>query len=44
MAYWITHMMIADKLLTTDLKLDARGFCVGSIAPDCNIESPDWIY
>lgn len=42
MANWITHMMIADKLLATDLELDAGGFCIGSIAPDCNVESPDW--
>lgn len=42
MANWITHIRIADKLLEYDLPLDARGFCIGSIAPDCNIENADW--
>lgn len=42
MANWITHIRIADKLLEYDFPLDARGFCIGSIAPDCNIENADW--
>ncbi len=42
MANWITHIRIADKLLGYDLPLDARGFCIGSISPDCNIENADW--
>ena len=42
MADWITHLMIADRLLARFPSLDARGFCVGSIAPDCNVENADW--
>jgi hypothetical protein len=42
MANWITHMMIADRLLERIPGLDRTGFCVGSIAPDCNIENKDW--
>ena len=42
MANWITHMMIADRILALFPSLDARGFCVGSIAPDCNIENETW--
>lgn len=42
MANWITHTIIADDLLRRLPALDARGFCIGSIAPDCNIENADW--
>ena len=35
--------MIAEKLLKMIPSLDARGFVVGSIAPDCNVESADWM-
>lgn len=42
MASWITHLIIADKLLLIFPQLDRRGFCVGNIAPDCNIESEDF--
>ncbi len=42
MANWISHMMIADNLLSRGLCLDKVGFCVGSIAPDCNVESENW--
>ena len=42
MATWVTHLMIADALLPHFPSLDRRGFCVGSIAPDCNIENEDW--
>ena len=42
MATWATHLMIADKLLVSFPTLDRRGFCVGNIAPDCNIENADW--
>lgn len=41
MATWITHLIIADRLLTR-FDLDRRAFCVGNIAPDCNIENSDW--
>ncbi len=42
MATWVTHLMIADIVLDTCQSLDRRGFCVGSIAPDCNVENEDW--
>ena len=34
--------MIADGVLKTTDRLDRRSFCIGNIAPDCNIESADW--
>lgn len=42
MATWITHLMIADRVLDVIPELDRRGFCVGNIAPDCNVENEDW--
>ena len=42
MATWITHLMIADGVLKRFPSLDRRGFCVGNIAPDCNVENEDW--
>lgn len=42
MASWVTHLMIADGVLAHFLGLDRRGFCVGNIAPDCNVENEDW--
>lgn len=42
MATWVTHLMIADELLKIFPQLDRRGFCVGNIAPDCNVENADW--
>ena len=42
MASWITHLMIADGVLHHFPNLDRRGFCVGNIAPDCNVENEDW--
>lgn len=42
MASWITHMMIADCVLDKFPWLDRRGFCVGNVAPDCNVENEDW--
>ena len=42
MAAWVTHLMIADEVLKAIDRLDRRSFCVGNIAPDCNIESADW--
>lgn len=41
MAGWITHMRLADGVLKTLPELDKVGFCVGSIAPDCNVENED---
>lgn len=42
MSNWITHTVIADKILDLGLNADKKGFVVGNIAPDCNIENPDW--
>lgn len=42
MASWVTHLMIADKVMAEMPALDRHGFCVGNIAPDCNVENEDW--
>ena len=42
MANWITHLRIADGVLRLVPELDPTGFCMGSIAPDCNVENEDW--
>ncbi len=42
MASWVTHLMIADAVLEALPQLHRRGFCVGNIAPDCNVENADW--
>ena len=42
MATWVTHLMVADRVLERVPGLDKHGFCVGNIAPDCNVENEDW--
>lgn len=42
MASWITHLMVADGILERISNVNRRGFCVGNIAPDCNVENKDW--
>lgn len=42
MATWVTHLMIADGVLERLPSLDRHGFCIGNIAPDCNVENEDW--
>ena len=42
MATWVTHLMIADSVLQYFPSLDRHGFCIGNIAPDCNVENEDW--
>lgn len=42
MAAWITHMIIVDNLFKKGINLDEKGFTVGNIAPDCNVENDDW--
>ncbi len=42
MASWVTHLMIADEVMKRIAIPDRHGFCVGNIAPDCNIENADW--
>ena len=42
MSTWPTHLWVADEVLKRLPQLHRRGFCVGSIAPDCNVENADW--
>lgn len=42
MASWVTHLMIADRVSEQISELDRHSFCVGNIAPDCNVENEDW--
>lgn len=42
MASWVTHLIIADRVLEIFPKLCRHEFCVGNIAPDCNVENEDW--
>lgn len=42
MATWVTHLMIADEVLNNIPFLCRHEFCVGNIAPDCNVENEDW--
>jgi len=38
---WVTHLIIADNVIKQLSELDTCGFCVGNIAPDCNVENED---
>ena len=42
MAEWVTHLMVADKVLERMPMLCRHEFCVGNIAPDCNVANADW--
>ena len=42
MATWVTHLIIADRVLEKFPELCRHEFCVGNIAPDCNVENEDW--
>lgn len=42
MATWVTHLIIADSVLEKIPELCRHEFCVGNIAPDCNVENADW--
>lgn len=35
MPTWVTHFMVADQVLKKEPRLNRRGFCVGTVAPDC---------
>ena len=35
-------MMVADKMVNLFPQLDQRGFCVGNVTPDYNVENEDW--
>ena len=42
MAQWVSHCIVADRVLARLPWLDRHAFCVGSIAPDCNLPNEDW--
>ncbi len=42
MSTWVTHLMVADKVLQQISELSKHEFLVGNIAPDCNVENEDW--
>ena len=42
MATWVSHLAVADKILERLPWLHRREFCVGNIAPDCNVENSDF--
>lgn len=42
MATWVTHLIIADRVLERITDISRHEFCVGNIAPDCNVENEDW--
>lgn len=42
MSNWITHCIVSDIILKNIPWLDEKGFCLGNVAPDCNIENADW--
>lgn len=44
MATWVTHLIIADNVLEKIPTLCRHEFCVGNIAPDCNVENEDWTH
>lgn len=41
MAEWVSHLIVADEVLKKLPMLSKHEFCVGNIAPDCNIPNPD---
>lgn len=41
MATWVTHLMIADRIMGLFPALSRHEFMVGNIGPDCNIDSGD---
>ncbi|MBO5198258.1 MAG: zinc dependent phospholipase C family protein [Lachnospiraceae bacterium] len=42
MATWVRHLIIADRVMERIPDLCRHEFCVGNIAPDCNVENEDW--
>ena len=42
MAEWVSHLIVADRVLEKLSWLKKHEFCVGNIAPDCNIPNEDW--
>lgn len=41
MAEWVSHLIVADRVLERLPKLCKHEFCVGNIAPDCNMPNED---
>lgn len=41
MAEWVTHLWVADEVLKQLPELDRHCFCIGNIAPDCNLFNED---
>ncbi|MBR4223931.1 MAG: zinc dependent phospholipase C family protein [Oscillospiraceae bacterium] len=41
MAEWVSHLIVADRMLEILPWLKRHEFCVGSIAPDCNLPNAD---
>lgn len=42
MAEWVSHLIVADRVLKKLPRLKKHEFCIGNIAPDCNIPNEDW--
>lgn len=42
MAEWVSHLIVADRVLEQLPHLKRHEFCVGNIAPDCNIPNENW--
>ena len=42
MAEWVSHLIVADKVMEALPWLKRHEFCVGNIAPDCNLPNEDW--
>lgn len=42
MPEWVSHLIVADRVLEQLPQLNRHEFCVGNIAPDCNIPNEDW--
>lgn len=42
MAEWVSHLIVADRVLEILPELSRHEFCVGNIAPDCNVPNEDW--
>lgn len=41
MAEWVSHLIVADRVLERLPELNRHEFCVGNIAPDCNLPNED---
>lgn len=39
MSTWVTHLMVADRVVQQVPYLSKHEFFVGNIAPDCNVKN-----